>query len=113
MRSRILQMIIEPTPFFLRADSSFSSSSSTAEICRSGVVVVSASDGSSDFREGRNIGDLHGMTAFICSEDRIHGSWIYGQIILMGSKMLTYTDFPAYSDTLRTWEKCHCKQVSL
>ena len=24
-----------------------------------------------------------------------------------------HTDFPAYSDTLGTWEKCHCKQVSL
>ena len=23
------------------------------------------------------------------------------------------TDVPAYSDTLRTWEKCHCKQMSL
>ena len=89
MCSKILQMIIETTPFFLRADAPSSSSSSTAEICRSGVVVVSASDGSSDFREGRNIGDLHGMTTSICSDDRIYGRWIYGHIILMGSKMLT------------------------
>ena len=21
------------------------------------------------------------------------------------------TDLPAYSDTLRTWEKCHCNQI--
>ena len=79
---------IEPTPFFPRADSS-SSSSPPAEICRSGVVVVAASDGGSDFGEGHNIGDLHGMTTYICNTEDI-GYYDYRLVTLLFACFISY-----------------------